>query len=273
MNEQHPTVTLVTGASRGIGAEIAARLRDAGHRVIGTSRSGEPTPQVDEMRPLDLGDERSVTTLIESIIRDHGRIDVVVNNAAHTVVSPAEELPIDEAQRLLDVNYLGAVRLANAVLPHLRARGSGRLVFISSLGGLMGIPGQSHYCASKHALEGWVDGLHLELRQFGIHVSLVEPGSYRTEIIDVSPRAEWPTLAAYDGYREQLRASIESMTDAGGDPRKVADVVAKVVAARRPKLRYRTEFDGKMGNFFRGVMPQRAFTNMLAKRFAAEPAA
>ncbi len=264
-------ITIVTGASRGIGAKIAERLTADGHHVIGTSRSGRGGTH---MRPLDLTDGESVDQLVSSVVADYGRIDAVVNNAAQTIVAPAEELPIAEAQHLLDVNYLGAIRLAKAVLPYMRAERRGRLVFISSLGGLMGIPGQGQYCASKHALEGWVDALHLEMRQFGIDVSLVEPGSYRTEIITTSPRPDWATLDAYDGYREHLLDSIETMTEAGGDPTRVADTVAKALSARKPRIRYRTEMDGRMANLFRRTMPQRAFYGVLAKRFGAEaPAA
>lgn len=264
-----PLTTIVIGASRGIGAEIANRLARDGHTVIGTSRNGEPTTDDLEMRPLDLTSPVSVDDLVTSVLVDHGRIDVVVNNAAQTIVAPAEELPVDEARTLLDVNYLGPIRLAKAVLPVMREQQRGRLVFISSLGGLMGIPGQGHYCASKHALEGWVDALHLELRQFGVDVSLVEPSSYRTGIIDSSPRPDWVTLAAYDGYREHLLSSIETMTAEGGDPARVAATVSKVVSARRPNLRYRTELDGRMANFFRRTMPQRTFYNVLARRFGA----
>jgi NAD(P)-dependent dehydrogenase (short-subunit alcohol dehydrogenase family) len=135
----------------------------------------------------------------------------------------------------------------------------------------MGIPGQGQYCASKHALEGWADALSLEMRQFGIDVALVEPGSYATDIINVSPEPDWPTRDVYDGYREQLRSSIIDMTADGGDPARVAAVVSKVARARRPKMRYRTEMDGRMANFFRRFMPQRAFYNVLAKRFGAVP--
>ncbi len=266
-------ITIVTGASRGIGARIAERLMADGHHVIGTSRTGVGSIDGLDMRPLDLADGESVQRFVSSVVQDHGRIDVVVNNAAHTVVAPAEELPIAEAQRLLDVNYLGPIRLAQQVLPIMRQRGSGRLVFVSSVGGLIGIPGQGQYCASKHALEGWVDALHLELRRFGIDVSLVEPGSYRTDIIDTSPRPDWPTLDAYDGYREALLDSITTMTAEGGDPAAVASTVAKAVSARRPKIRYRTEMDGRMAAFFRRVMPQRAFYAVLSRRFDVAVAA
>jgi NAD(P)-dependent dehydrogenase (short-subunit alcohol dehydrogenase family) len=274
MASSQTPITLVTGASRGIGTEIAKRLVVDGHHVIGTSRSGLPIVDGVDMRPLDLTDRSSVQNLVDSVIADHGRIDVMVNNAAQTIVAPAEELPIDGAQALLDVNYLGPIRLTQEILPHMRSRQGGRLVFISSLGGLIGIPGQGQYCASKHALEGWADALSLEMRQFGIHVSLVEPSSYRTDIITTSPRPDWETLDVYDGYREHLLDSIEAMTADGGNPASVANVVSKVVAARSPKLRYRTEMDGRMANFFRRTMPERAFYNTLAKRFgAARPVA
>lgn len=264
------SISIVTGASGGIGAAIAQRLRADNLHVIGTSRSGTGGPEGIDMRPLDLTDETSIAEFVRSVIRDHGRIDVLVNNAAQTVVAPAEELPNDQAQLLLDVNYLGPIRLVQEVLPHMRRQQSkGRLVFISSLGGLMGIPGQGQYCASKHALEGWADALSLEMRNFDIKVSLIEPGSYRTNIIDISPLPDWETIPAYDGYREQLRSSIVEMTAEGADPVEVAKTVSKAVSAKNPKLRYRTNMDGRMANFFRRSMPERTFYNVLAKRFGA----
>ncbi|MEL6983346.1 MAG: SDR family NAD(P)-dependent oxidoreductase, partial [Actinomycetota bacterium] len=221
-------VALVTGASAGIGAATAAGLADAGYLVYGTSRSARRDSQGVRMRVLEATSDESIATCVEGVLIEAGRIDLVVNNAAQVVVSPAEELPISTASELMDLNFFGMARVVNAVLPTMRDQGSGHLVFISSLAGLMGLPGQGYYCATKHALEGYVDSLYLELAQFGIRVTSLEPGSFRTDILTTSPQPTWPTLAPYDGYRESLREIITEATANGEDPRKLAELVVSV---------------------------------------------
>ena len=260
-------IALVTGASKGIGRAIADTLARRGLVVHGTSRSAQPDREGVRMHVMEAAEDASVRGFVRSVLEETGRIDVVVNNAAATIVSPGEELPLEVASELMDVNFFGVARVVNAVLPQLRYQGSGHLVFVSSLGGLMGIPGQGYYCGTKHALEGYVDGLHMELAQFGIAATLVEPGSFRTDILTASAQPTWPTLPAYDGYRERLREVITEATAAGGDPQRVADVVASIVDKRRPKLRYRVDGDGKRAVMFKTLLPQRTFYRVLAKRF------
>ena len=131
----------------------------------------------------------------------------------------------------------------------------------------MGVPGQGYYCATKHALEGYADGLAAEVKGFGIDVTLLEPGSFKTDIISKSPEPDWPTLEAYDGTRERLREVITQDTERGGDPQLVADVVLRAASTARPGLRYRVDADGKRAVFFKSLLPERTFYSIVAKRF------
>ena len=257
----------MTGAFEGTGRAIAATLNDAGYRVFGTSRTlrnadGPITPV-----QLDLRDPGSIKACVAQVAADAGGIDLLVNNAAITIVAPGEELPLERAEEMMQINFFGVVRLVNALLPGMRENGGGHLIFVSSLAGKMGIPGQGHYCSTKHALEGYVDGLTPEVKGFGIKTTLLQPGSIKTEMIEKSPHPDWPTLTAYDGVREHLRSTIEANTRKGCDPQEIADFVLKAARARSPKLRYRTGSEGRQAMFMKSILPEQTFYPFLAKRF------
>ncbi len=258
---------LVTGAFEGTGRAIAATLVRAGYQVFGTSRT--PRKAEGDVIPvtLDLRDPASITACVQQVEAEAGHIDLMVNNAAITIVAPGEELPVARAEEMMQINFFGVVRLVNAILPGMRDHGAGHLVFISSLAGKMGIPGQGHYCSTKHALEGYVDGLYTELRAFGIKTTLLQPGSIRTEMIEKSPQPDWPLISAYNGVREGLRETIEKNTRKGCDPQEIADYVLKAANAPTPKLRYRTGSEGRQAMFLKSIFPEQAFYSTLAKRF------
>jgi len=260
-------VALVTGAFEGTGVDIAKTLEAAGYRVFGTSRSTRTSGGGIEPVVLDLRDPASIEACVREVEQKAGHIDLLVSNAAITVVAPAEEMPLSLAEEMMDINFFGVARLVNAILPGMRNRGAGRLIFISSLAGKMGVPGQGYYCSTKHALEGYVDGLFSELAAFGIDVTLLEPGSIRTDMIEKSPHPDWPALVAYDGVRENLRDVIESNTRKGCDPQDIADFVLKAAKAKKPKLRYRTGAEGRQAMFMKSILPERTFYSVVAKRF------
>jgi NAD(P)-dependent dehydrogenase (short-subunit alcohol dehydrogenase family) len=266
MTDSKPTA-LVTGAFEGIGRRIAQTLAKNGYRVFGTSRSARDAAYDVEPVQLDLRDPASIQGCVDHVHDVAGHVDLLVSNAGLTIVSPAEELPIDKAQEMMEVNFFGVARLAHALIPGMRAQGSGHLILISSLAGQMGVPGQGFYCSTKHALEGYADGLRAELAGFGIKVTLLEPGSHRTDIIEKSIRPEWPTLDVYDGTREHLRDAAIRENQSGGDPQEVADVVLKAARARSPRLRYRINRDSKQAMFFKSVLPEATFYSFVNKRF------
>lgn len=260
-------VALVTGASEGIGVNIADTLARSGWRVFGTSRTARPDRDGVAMRVLDVTEPASVQACVDGVLAETGRVDLLVNNAAYFALAPSEELPLDRAQRMMDTNFFGSVRMARAVLPNMRARGSGRLIHISSLSGLIGIPGQGFYCSSKHALEGYAAAQRLELRSLGIHVSLIEPGSHKTEILNKAEPPTWPLIGDYDQMRGPLRQVITERTAEGADPQQVADVVQRVATARRPALRYRVNREGYFAVLFKSTMPEGMFYDNIGQMF------
>ncbi|HJP65675.1 MAG TPA: SDR family NAD(P)-dependent oxidoreductase, partial [Actinomycetota bacterium] len=168
-------VALVTGASSGIGRATALALVDAGFAVVGTSRNAanaEPLPGV-TFFDLDVASDESVSTLVETVIDRFGRIDVLVNNAGVGAVGAGEESSIDQAREVFDINVFGLMRMANAVLPDMRAQGSGRVINVSSVLGLIPAPFMAVYAATKHAVEGYSESVDHELREHGVRMLLV----------------------------------------------------------------------------------------------------
>lgn len=261
---------LVTGAFEGTGKKIAATLAQSGFKVFGTSRSKRNAENDVEAVQLDLNDPASIETCIEYVETRAGHIDLLVNNAAVTIVAPAEEMPLSLAEDMMQTNYFGVARLVNAVLPGMRTNGGGRLIFVSSIAGEMGVPGQGYYCSTKHALEGYVEGLYSELAKFGIKVTLLQPGSIRTNMIEKSPNPDWPTLTAYDGMREHIRTTIETKTRAGCDPQEIADFVVAAARARNPRLRYPVGAEARQVKRLMALMPRQFMIGAAAKRFGIQ---
>ena len=227
---------LITGASRGIGLATATLLTQQGYTVFGTSRQ----PQADTLNgftllPLDVRDEDSVRRCVQMVIAQAGHIDVLINNAGHSLSGAVEEASAEDARQLFETNFFGVIRMTNTVLPHMRQATSGHIINISSLAGIIGVPYLGMYAASKHALEGYSASLRYELRQFGIHVSLIEPGDIQTGIVAV-PHSN--PIAAYNGIREQVTAVHNANVQNGPPAEKVARVILRAIQSRSPRLRY-----------------------------------
>jgi len=171
-------VAVVTGASSGISEAIAGRLTEAGYRVFGASRR-QPGGGVEHIA-MDVNDDESVRAGVASVLATAGRIDVLVNNAGYLCAGAVEEIPLADAKAQFETNYFGVLRATLAVLPAMRERGTGHVITVSSLAGLVPVPFWDHYNASKFAVEGLMETLRHEVRPFGIQVALVEPGSIKT---------------------------------------------------------------------------------------------
>lgn len=226
-------IVVVTGASSGIGRATADALHADGWTVIGASRRGnDGTPWRHDR--VDVTDPEAVERLIRTVADAQGRVDAVVCCAGSGVAGPVETSPIEDARQQFDTNYWGTVHVVQASLPYLRAS-RGRAVIISSIAGAMGIPFQATYAASKFAVEGWAESLHWEVAPFGVAVTLVQPGNFRTGFTDARRTA--PDSGPYEDASRRAIARMEDDERQGGDPRRVAAIVTAVLTSRRPPLR------------------------------------
>lgn len=259
-------VALVTGASSGFGELTAKLLAQSGFKVFGTSRKKSAIGGGVEMLELDVTSQASVEACIHTVLTRGHTIDVLVNNAGQTHAGLVEDTPIEAAMGVFDTNFWGVVRVTNAVLPTMRERRSGLIVNVSSLAGLVGVPGQGFYAASKHALEGYTETLRAELQQFDISVSLVEPGFFRTHLHHSMSRAS-RSIPDYDSTRSTVESAISEAISGGGDPRDVAQKIVLVARSRRPKLRYRVGRDATWVPRWKMWLPEGWFTAGMRRRF------
>lgn len=233
-------VIVVTGASSGIGLACARHLCQLGHTVYGASRSiagitGEDFHRV----TMDVCDDDSVRTGMERVLDGEGRVDAVVNAAGFGIAGPVELTAIDEVRAQFDTNFFGVVRVCQAVLPHMRERGSGRIVNIGSIGGRIAIPYQAFYSATKFALEGYTEALRIEVKRFGIHVTVVEPGDFNTGFTGSRIRSRDSRSASpYADPFEHALQTMEQDERSGPDPIDVARRVGRILTRRKPRLRY-----------------------------------
>jgi NAD(P)-dependent dehydrogenase (short-subunit alcohol dehydrogenase family) len=236
---QRTPVVLVTGASSGIGQAVASAFAAKGFEVFGTSRNPQRTEPIAgvELVQLDVTDPESVEAAVATVIQRAGRIDILVNNAGFGVLGAAEESSTAQAQRLFDTNFFGLVRMTREVLPHLRSQRSGRIINIGSVLGFVPAPYGALYSASKHAVEGYSESLDHETRDFGVRVSVVEPGYTKTSFDAAAVDADSP-IDSYAPVREHVKNVLRKSIPAGDEPAVVAQAVVKAATSRTPKLRY-----------------------------------
>ena len=224
----NPTVVVVTGVSSGIGRAAAEKFAKRGGQVFGTVRSigkANPLPGV-ELVEMDVCDDASVQRGIQSIIARTKRIDVLVNNAGTTLIGAVEETALTEAASLFDTNVFSILRTTQAVLPHMRALGGGRIVNVSSVLGFLPAPYMGLYSASKHAVEGLSETLDHEVRQFGIRVTLVEPSFTKTNL-DINAPQTSSKIADYDRARDLASRAVADSVKGAPDPDGVANTIVE----------------------------------------------
>ncbi|XRQ09916.1 SDR family NAD(P)-dependent oxidoreductase [Actinomadura welshii] len=259
-------VVLVTGASSGIGRATARLFAERGARVFGTSRSARPDEGGVEMLELDVRSEESVRRCVDQVLDRAGQLDVVVNNVGVMYEGFAEETPLAQAEMLLDTNFLGAVRVGNAVLPAMRERRRGRIVNVGSLAAWVGEPGQGFYAASKAALARYTEALRHEVRHLGVHVSLVEPGPFKTRVLDASSQAE-PVVDDYDGPREDVRRALHKELREGDEPRAAAELIWKVARDPAPRRRYGVGRGALLVPRLKTLLPRRLVDRLLRRAY------
>ena len=261
-------VALVTGANSGLGKFAAAALVDAGFDVVGTSRNtaGLIPPDGVSFRDLDVTSDESVAALVNGVISDFGRIDVLVNNAGIGLAGAIEENSISQQQKLFDINVFGVVRMTNTVLPHMRSQGSGRVINISSIFGFMPAPYMAAYSATKYAVEGYSESVDHEVRHLGIRVILVEPGGTRTGFDENTTEPDSP-LDVYARQRGLSNQVVAEQVNGGEDPVTVAKAIVAAATDTRPKLRYPAGKKARQLSAMRRVAPARVFDKALRKTF------
>lgn len=278
-------IVLVTGATSGIGRATALLLARSGHRVLATGRKAALLNELEreaaglalETFLLDVSDRGSIDAAVGEIDRrtdGHG-VDVLVNNAGFGLMAPLELVSEQDVRAQLETNVIGLLRMTQALLPAMRKRRAGTIVNVGSIVGKMSIPLQGVYCATKHAVEALSDALRIELRAFGIHVALVEPGTIRTEFGGTIAS----TLAGYEAidspYRPAL-ARYQRMLDdfyrRAPGPACIARVIARIVAARRPRARYVAPFSNKLLLWLVRAMPTRLLDWIMRRMLGLTPA-
>jgi NAD(P)-dependent dehydrogenase (short-subunit alcohol dehydrogenase family) len=253
-------VVLVTGASSGIGQACADRLHDRGWTVIGTSRRGTSSGAWTS-RVMDVDQDEPVQGVLQAILMEHGRLDAVVACAGWGLAGAAEETPLAEAREQLETNFWGTVRVVQGALPMMRRQGRGRLVLMSSIGGVLGLPFQAFYSASKFALEGYGESVAYEVAPFGIDVTLVEPGNVRTGFTDARRHAAAPEGgSAYSAAADRAVGKMAEDEEGGVGPDRVAAVVQRVLESKRPPRRASVgKLDERVGIVGKRLLPYRLF--------------
>ncbi|MGE8509444.1 MAG: oxidoreductase [Paraburkholderia terricola] len=235
---------LITGVSSGFGHAFAQAALDAGHTVAGTVRNRAARDAFEALAPgrahaivLDVTDFDAIAPAVATLAETVGALDVLVNNAGYGHEGTLEESPLDDLRRQFDVNVFGAVAMIKAVLPGMRERRSGHIVNITSMGGFITMPGIAYYCGSKFALEGISETLAKEVASFGVKVTAVAPGSFRTDWAGRSMVRAGRSIADYDAVFDPVRAAREAKSGKqAGDPRKAAQALLEIVAAPNPPV-------------------------------------
>ncbi len=296
---KQPGNVFITGATSGIGEACAIHLSELGYRVFGAARSAAPISElrgilrsdalssgtkdraasavkseraVDAVaRPytlfsMDVRDDGSVEEGIAFLAEQAGQIDVVINNAGMAVGGPAEELTPEEVRDQFETNFFGIHRVCRAVIPLMRARNGGLIINVGSLGGLMGIPFQSVYSATKYAVEGYSESLQMEVRPFGIRVVVVEPGDTRTGF--TANRKDSTGTSDSSPYAARFRTAITTQSDSeqkGWAAQRVARTIGRIVRSRVPRFRYKpAPFIQRISPYVRRIIPDRLYLKFVS---------
>jgi NAD(P)-dependent dehydrogenase (short-subunit alcohol dehydrogenase family) len=286
---EDPGAVLITGCSSGIGHETARHLVAKGWAVYATARRPESIADLGEAGcetlALDVTDEASMQAAVAAVEAEHGAVGALVNNAGYSQSGALETLPMERLRAQFETNVFGLVRMCQLALPKMRAAGRGRIVNVSSMGGKLVFPGGGAYHATKYAVEALSDALRWEVRDFGIHVSIIEPGLITTNFGETAagslqhPAAEGTngdddpyagfnaavgaaTVGAYEGPMKRL----------GGGPETVARAIERAISSRRPKTRYKVTASARLALMQRRLLTDRAWDAVMRSQFPSPKA-
>lgn len=238
-------VIFITGVSSGFGKELLKEAAAAGYTAIGTVRKQEQVEEIEHICKgktfaylLDVNHHEEVANTLQQVVDRFGKLDVVINNAGYGLMGAIEETSMEEARQQMETNFFGALAVTQAAIPHMRKGGGGHIIQFSSVAGLIGTPGVGLYNASKFALEGMSEALRLELAPFNIHVTIVEPGPFRTLWAGASMKFTEKTIDGYEATAHKTKATITGYSgNQPGDPVKGSRAVLKLLEEKTPPLR------------------------------------
>lgn len=269
-------VILITGASSGIGYSTAKLLLEEGHIVYCTARRVENMRELKRLGGkvvfLDVKDERAVQRVVNTIIRMESIIDVVFANSGYACAGALETVNIDDAREEFDVNFFGVARVIKAVMPQMRKQKYGYIIVTSSLAGIVSTPMMSFYPASKHALEGMIDGFRMENKESGIKIVKIQPSFINTEFINpfmnsLNKASKDKNAEAYKKEFEFFRKSSTKLILSSPPPEKVAKVVSKIISKKNPKKHYSINIDCKLCKLIKRFLGDSAIDKLMAKIF------
>ncbi len=261
-----PKVVLITGASSGIGKACAEHLADNGFIVYGTSRK----PLFSEKENLftlqmDVTDRESVDRGVSKIIEEQGKIDVIMNNAGIGIAGALELATEEEIRLQMETNFMGMVNVCTSVIPYFKEEKKGKIINVSSIGGVMGLPFQGFYSASKFAVEGYSESLSLELHKFNIKVVLIEPGDFSTGF--TGSRLISEATKKHPHYQDIFNRAFEVIEKeelGGSHPQEIASLVEKIIRKRNPKFRYPIgKFEQVLSIYAKRLLPNRWYQGIL----------
>lgn len=273
-------VALITGCSSGIGLITTVELASRGYRVVATMRNMNRRDRLDravdtakvgervDVRKLDVTSGDSIASAVDGVLKDYGKIDVLVNNAGFPMAGFAEDVQLAELREQFETNFFGSVAVTKAVLPQMRARGSGHIIMVSSVAGRAGQPSLSSYASSKWALEGWTESLRMEMYSLGIRVVLIEPGAHETDIWERNARLAKGTTDGSSPNAERARRFrdfVQSGAIKRDDPAVVARLIAKVADDPDPKLRYLVGRDAYFQVILKALVPFSVYERLITK--------
>ena len=262
-------VVLITGISSGFGKHTAKLLSENGHKVYGTVRKITDSEAGINVVEMDLLNIESIKNAVLKVIKNEGRIDVLINNAGMHTGGSIETLPLDFVKKQMDTNFMGLIHLTREVLPVMRNQGGGTIINFSSIGGLMGLPFQGYYSAGKFAIEGFSEALRMEVKQFNINVVVINPGDFHTN--NSANRRGFLADSDNDPYKTQFSKTlsiIENDESKGWAPEILAKKMVKIVECKKPNQRYIiASFEQKLAVVLKYILPGKIFGKILESHY------
>jgi short-subunit dehydrogenase len=267
---------LITGCSTGIGRATAEHLAQRGHTVFATARRVE---SIEDLRrrgcrtlALDVTDEESMRAAVAEVEEAEGAVGALVNNAGYSQSGAVETVPLDSVRAQFETNVFGLLRMCQLVLPGMRRERSGRIVNLSSMGGKLTFPGGGVYHATKHAVEALSDALRFEVKGFGVHVSIIEPGLIKTQFAETAVGRIAQDDGPYADFNSAVAASTAGVYEGplgklGGGPEAVAKAIERAITARRPRTRYPVTPSARFFLAQHALLPDRAWDALIGTSF------